>query len=86
MLAICEKHGKEHNLVFSTDPVPKLSKTECVNFCGRMNNVKYPASWVVILNYRRLGAFLKGLLTVKLMMLKRSSITPQKGSGLKFFT
>ena len=30
MLAICERYGKEHNLVFSTDPVPKLSKTKCM--------------------------------------------------------
>jgi hypothetical protein len=43
MLAICERYGKEHNLVFSTDPVPKLSKTKCMYFCGRTNNVKYPA-------------------------------------------
>ena len=43
MLTICERYGREHNLVFSTDPVPKLSKTKCVYFCGRANNVKYPA-------------------------------------------
>jgi hypothetical protein len=43
MLAICERYGKEHNLVFSTDPVPKLSKTKFVYFCGRTNNVKYPS-------------------------------------------
>ena len=42
MLAICERYGKEHNLVFSTDPVPKLSKTKCMYFCGRSKNVKYP--------------------------------------------
>ena len=43
MLAICERYGKEHNLVFSTDPVPRLSKTKCMYFCGRSNNVQYPA-------------------------------------------
>jgi hypothetical protein len=43
MLTICERYGEGHNLVFSTDPVPKLSKTKCVYFCGRNNNVKYPA-------------------------------------------
>ena len=43
MLTICERYGKEHNLVFSTDPVPKLSKTKCVYFCGRSKNVQYPA-------------------------------------------
>ena len=42
MLAICESYGKAHNLVFSTDPVPKLSKTKCMYFCGRSKNVKYP--------------------------------------------
>ena len=44
MLVICERYGKEHNLVFSTDPIPKLSKTKCMYFCSRTNNVKYPAA------------------------------------------
>ena len=43
MLVVCERYGAEHNLVFSTDPVPKLSKTKCIYFCGRNGNVKYPA-------------------------------------------
>ena len=43
MLVVCEKYGVEHNLVFSTDPVPSLSKTKCLYFCGRHGNVKYPA-------------------------------------------
>jgi hypothetical protein len=43
MQAICERYGKEHNLVFSADPVPKLSKIKCMYFCGLSNNVKYPA-------------------------------------------
>ena len=43
MLVVCEQYGVEHNLVFSTDPVPSLSKTKCMFFCGRNGNVKYPA-------------------------------------------
>ena len=43
MLAVCEQYGVEHNLVFSTDPVPSLSKTKCIYFCGRNGNVRYPA-------------------------------------------
>ena len=42
-LVVCERYGAEHNLVFSTDPVPKLSKTKCIYFCGRKGDVKYPA-------------------------------------------
>ena len=36
MVAICEKYGQEHNLVFSTDPKPALSKTKYTV------KVKYP--------------------------------------------
>ena len=43
MLVVCERYGVDHNLVFSTDPVPKLSKTKCMYFCGRNGNVRYPA-------------------------------------------
>jgi hypothetical protein len=43
MVLVCERYGVEHNLVFSTDPVPRLSKTKCMYFCGRNGNVKYPA-------------------------------------------
>ena len=43
MVSICERYGKEHNLVFSTDPVPAKSKTKCIFFCGRSGKVKYPA-------------------------------------------
>ena len=42
MLSICQQYGQDHNLVFSTDPVPSLSKTKCVYFCGRSGKVKYP--------------------------------------------
>ena len=34
MVTICEQYGREHNLVFSTDPDPKKSKTKCVLFTG----------------------------------------------------
>ena len=32
MLETCEEFAKEHNLKFSTDPNPKLSKTRCLAF------------------------------------------------------
>ena len=34
MVKICEDYGLEHNLVFSTDPDPKKSKTKCILFYG----------------------------------------------------
>ena len=43
MLVVCQSYAREHNLVFSTDPVPAKSKTKCMYFCGRMGHVKYPA-------------------------------------------
>ena len=42
MLQVCQAYAVEHNLVFSTDPVPAKSKTKCIFFCGRPGNVKYP--------------------------------------------
>ena len=42
MVTICENYGKEHNLIFSTDPVPTKSKTKCIMFC-RNNSTNYPA-------------------------------------------
>ena len=42
MLEVCEAYANDHNLVFSTDPVPAKSKTKCLLFCGRSGNVKYP--------------------------------------------
>ena len=32
MLQVCETYAKEHNLVFSTDPVPAKSKSKCLYF------------------------------------------------------
>ena len=43
MLVVCQSYAREHNLVFSTDPVPSKSKTKCMYFCGRMGQVRYPA-------------------------------------------
>ena len=42
MLDICETYAEDHNLVFSTDPIPAKSKTKCVYFCGRPGQVRYP--------------------------------------------
>ena len=42
MVKECEVYGREHNLVFSTDPIPALSKTKCILFCGRPGKVSYP--------------------------------------------
>ena len=44
MIQVCEVYASEHNLVFSTDPVPSKSKSKCMYFCGRLGGrVKYPA-------------------------------------------
>ena len=42
MVTICQEYGLEHNLAFSTDPVPAKSKTKCVLFRGN-KRVDYPA-------------------------------------------
>ena len=42
MLKVCESYGKEHNLQFSTDPVPSKSKSKCLYMCGKTNNLIYP--------------------------------------------
>ena len=42
MLDICDRYAIDHNLEFSTDPVPSKSKSKCMYFCGRINRVKYP--------------------------------------------
>ena len=34
MVIMCEEYGSEHNLLFSTDPVPARSKTKCLVFTG----------------------------------------------------
>ena len=54
MMEVCEEYGKEHNLVFSTDPVPSKSKTKGIFFCGVKNRsqVKYPDK--VLLNGEKL--------------------------------
>ena len=42
MLNACEKYADQHNLQFSTNPAPALSKTKCLYFCGQLNP-EYPA-------------------------------------------
>ena len=48
MILICEKYGAEHNLQFSTDPVPAKSKTKSMFFSGKRSRIQYPAP--VVLN------------------------------------
>ena len=43
MLRVCEKYALAHNISFSTDPSPALSKTKCLYMCGNMNTRNYPA-------------------------------------------
>ena len=43
MLAVCEKYATDHNIVYSTDPNPKLSKTKVLYMCGSMTCRNYPA-------------------------------------------
>ena len=42
MINVCESYAIEHNLEFSTDPVPTKSKSKCIYFCGRLSRVIYP--------------------------------------------
>ena len=42
MVRVCEEYGEEHNMVFSTDPVPARSKSKCMFFCGNLSEVQYP--------------------------------------------
>ena len=44
MLEKCEKYAEDHNLIFSTDPNPRKSKTKCVFMTGTMKNVTYPVN------------------------------------------
>ena len=40
MVSICQKHAEDNNLVFSTDPDPKKSKTMCIAFnCSNRDNL-----------------------------------------------
>ena len=41
MLKVCEVYAESHNLQFSTNPIPSLSKTKCIFMCGYENPV-YP--------------------------------------------
>ena len=52
MINICEEYALEHNLEFSTNPVPSKSKSKCIYFCGRLNGVKYPDQ--LVLNGKKL--------------------------------
>ena len=40
MLQICESYAEEHNLVFSTDPNPKKSKTRCIAFLNKQRPLR----------------------------------------------
>ena len=44
MLELCENYAEEHNLIFSTDPSPELSKTKCLYMVGKVRGgqVNYP--------------------------------------------
>ena len=43
MIKTCEDYANEHNLVFSTDPIPSKSKSKCMYVCGRQGRrVRYP--------------------------------------------
>ena len=38
MIEVCENYAIDHNLIFSTDPVPAKSKTKCIYMCGKTGN------------------------------------------------
>ena len=43
MLDKCQEYASEHNIMFSTDPNPNKSKTECIFVCGTKKNLVKPA-------------------------------------------
>ena len=42
MLQCCEYYALEHNLKFSTDPLPHKSKSKCIFFCGNWIRISKP--------------------------------------------
>ena len=43
MLDTCDVYADKHNIMFSTDPDPKKSKSKCIFVCGaRKNMTKLP--------------------------------------------
>ena len=44
MLTQCEDYAARHNIMFSTDPVPKKSKTKCIFVTGNRKKVTKPDS------------------------------------------
>ena len=50
MMEVCEQYGRDHNLVFSTDPIPSKSKTKGIYFCGEKNKVRVNYPDKVLLN------------------------------------
>ena len=42
MLECCERYAEEHNLQFSTDPLPHKSKSKCIYFCGKLTKRRKP--------------------------------------------
>ena len=47
MLHVCEQYAVDHNLSFSTDPVPARSKSKCLLFCGKSPRPKFPDQLVL---------------------------------------
>ena len=42
MLYVCEQYAADHNMSFSTDPVPARSKSKLLLFCGKSPRPKFP--------------------------------------------
>ena len=43
MLSKCEAYAEKNNIMFSTDPDPKKSKSKCILVCGTKKNLAKPA-------------------------------------------
>ena len=43
MLDTCDVYAAKHNIMFSTDPDPKKSKSKCIFVCGARKNMTKPA-------------------------------------------
>ena len=47
MLSKCEVYAADHNIMFSTDPDPRKSKTKCIYVVGKEKNLPKPAPLIL---------------------------------------
>ena len=90
MISISEDYGKEHNLIFSTDPNPNQSKSKCVYFCGLKGRTTYPPPIMLegkelpwVLNVNHLGHILHQSLSMEADSLRARSSFMSRASDIR---